>query len=66
MFGVLTLTWRNQIYLIAAPTESLAFLVEDANRPEEDFSREDAQFNRVGLDTRLNNRVLELRVRSGR
>lgn len=54
---------RPQIFLIAQPIDRPAFLVEDANRPDADFDKEDAQFNKVLLDTRLNNRVLDLRVR---
>ena len=53
-----------QLFLIAQPTDRPAFLVEDANRPDADFDKEDAQFNKVLLDTRLNNRVLDLRVRA--
>ncbi len=38
--------------------------MEDANRPETDVNAgEDVQYKRVLLDTRLNNRVIDLRVR---
>lgn len=37
--------------------------MEDANRPETEIeASEDVQYKRVGLDTRLNNRVVDLRV----
>jgi aspartyl-tRNA synthetase len=39
--------------------------MDDASRPEEDFERaerEGIQYNKVQLDTRLDNRVLDLRV----
>ncbi|KZV71308.1 aspartyl-tRNA synthetase [Peniophora sp. CONT] len=52
----------DKLFLIAQPTDRPAFLVEDANRPDADFEKEDAQFNKVLLDTRLNNRVLDLRT----
>ncbi|KAI0030665.1 aspartyl-tRNA synthetase [Vararia minispora EC-137] len=52
----------DRIYSIAQPVENPAFLIEDANRPEEEFDKEGAHFNRVLLDTRLNNRVLDLRT----
>ena len=43
----------------------LPFTVDDANRPEPpETEAEDVQFKRVLLDTRLNNRVVDLRVSS--
>lgn len=42
---------------------SLPFSLEDANRAEADYELEDAEFNRVHIETRLNGRVLDLRVR---
>ena len=42
----------------------LPFSLDDASRPDnEKDENPDAQFNRVLLDTRLNNRVVDLRVR---
>jgi aspartyl-tRNA synthetase len=42
----------------------LPFTIDDASRAEsEKEANPDAQFNRVLLDTRLNNRVVDLRVR---
>ena len=42
----------------------LAFSIDDASRAEsEKEANPDSQFNRVLLDTRLNNRVVDLRVR---
>lgn len=53
-----------QIFLISGLEGRLPFTVEDANRPEAEIeTSEDAQYKRVGLDTRLNNRVVDLRVR---
>lgn len=45
----------------------LPFSIDDASRAEtEKEETPDAQFNRVLLDTRLNNRVVDLRVRQFR
>ena len=42
----------------------LPFTVEDATRPEtETETTDDVQYKRVLLDTRLNNRIIDLRVR---
>lgn len=42
----------------------LPFSIDDASRADgEKDDNPDAQFNRVLLDTRLNNRVVDLRVR---
>ena len=46
----------------SVPTEDLPFLIEDASRPETAFENEEAQYVRVGQDTRLDNRVLDLRT----
>ncbi len=40
----------------------LPFSLDDASRPEAELEDTEAQFNKVHLDTRLNNRVLDLRV----
>jgi hypothetical protein len=39
----------------------LPFSLEDASRPEPEFT-EDSGFSKVNLDTRLNHRVIDLRV----
>ena len=45
----------------------LPFSIDDASRAEaEKEENPDAQFNRVLLDTRLNSRVVDLRVRQFR
>lgn len=55
------LVWK--IYLISGLDGRLPFTVEDAARPEvENESNEDVQYKRVLLDTRLNNRVIDLRT----
>ena len=40
----------------------LPFTVEDANRPETESDSAEVQIKRVLLETRLNNRVVDLRV----
>ena len=55
-------TW--QIHLESGLEGRLPFSIDDASRAEnEKDDNPDAQFNRVLLDTRLNNRVVDLRVR---
>ncbi|PPQ64383.1 hypothetical protein CVT26_002090 [Gymnopilus dilepis] len=56
----------SKIYLIATIDGRLPFSVEDANRPEtvEAKEAEGAQYNRVLLETRLNNRVVDLRTQT--
>lgn len=46
----------------SVPNEQLPFLIEDAARPESAFDAEDSQFVRVLQDTRLDNRVIDLRT----
>lgn len=41
----------------------MPFVFEDASRPESDYKREDATFSRVELNTRLQARAFDLRVR---
>ncbi|KAG7099271.1 hypothetical protein E1B28_001131 [Marasmius oreades] len=53
-----------QIHLISGVERRLPFTVDDANRPDADIDAEGAQFNRVLLDTRLNNRVIDLRTQT--
>ena len=43
---------------------TLPFTVEDANRPEKEVETSEQQLNRVLLDTRLNNRVVDLRTQT--
>lgn len=52
----------NKIYLIASVEGRLPFSIDDASRPDTDDA--EAQFNRVLLDTRLNNRVVDLRTQT--
>ncbi|TFK49883.1 aspartyl-tRNA synthetase, cytoplasmic [Heliocybe sulcata] len=52
----------EKLYLIAEPTSTLPFQVDDASRPLDAYKSEDAQFTRVGERTRLNHRVLDLRT----
>jgi aspartyl-tRNA synthetase len=53
-----------QIHLISGLDGRLPFSLDDASRPDtEKDEKLDTQFNRVLLDTRLNNRVVDLRVR---
>lgn len=53
----------SQLHVVAAPESRLPFSIEDASRPESEFEKEDTQFTKVLLDTRLNNRIIDLRVR---
>jgi aspartyl-tRNA synthetase len=53
---------KFQIYLISSPEGILPFNLADASRAESDFEKDDVQYNRVLLESRLNNRVLDLRV----
>jgi hypothetical protein len=61
---LLPLKVSRQIHLISGLDDRLPFSIDDASRPDgEKDENPDAQFNRVLLDTRLNNRVIDLRVR---
>ncbi|CAO3699642.1 hypothetical protein G6F70_006030 [Rhizopus microsporus] len=51
----------EKIYIVSDVQVRLAFSLDDASRAESAFE-EDAQLVRVNLDTRLNNRVLDLRT----
>jgi hypothetical protein len=54
----------GQIHLVSGLEGRLPFSIDDASRAEsEKEANPDSQFNRVLLDTRLNNRVVDLRVR---
>jgi hypothetical protein len=52
----------HQIWLIAGVEGRLPFSLEDASRSET-APEVEGQFSKVLLDTRLNNRVVDLRVR---
>ncbi|KAF7791906.1 hypothetical protein EIP86_002931 [Pleurotus ostreatoroseus] len=55
----------EKIYLISGLDGRLPFTVEDANRPETEIAAtEEVQYKRVLLDTRLNNRVVDLRTQT--
>lgn len=54
----------NTLYLISGVDGRLPFSVEDANRPEAELEAENSQYNRVLLETRLNNRVVDLRTQT--
>ncbi|GJJ09741.1 hypothetical protein Clacol_003965 [Clathrus columnatus] len=54
----------SQIHLEAAPQIRLPFSIEDASRPESELDKEDTQFTRVLLDTRLDNRIIDLRTQT--
>ena len=52
----------REIFCVSRSDPELPFLMEDASRPDSAFDAEDCQFVRVLQDTRLNNRVLDLRT----
>ena len=53
------------MFLVSGLDGRLPFTVEDANRPETEIaSSDDVQYKRVLLDTRLDNRIIDLRVRN--
>ncbi|KAH9946669.1 aspartate-tRNA ligase [Amylocystis lapponica] len=55
----------SQIHLISGLEGVLPFSVEDATRPETEIeTTEETQYKRVLLDTRLNNRVIDLRTQT--
>ena len=51
-----------KLHLVAGLDSRLPFTVEDATRPEMESDSAEVQYKRVLLETRLNNRVVELRV----
>lgn len=56
---------KYQIHSISETEERLPFSIEDATRGEEEIEKgekEGLQYNRVNLDTRLNNRIIDLRT----
>lgn len=54
----------TQVHLISSVEGRLPFSLDDASRPETDIEESGVQFNRVLLDTRLNNRVIDLRTQT--
>ncbi|KIM85253.1 hypothetical protein PILCRDRAFT_5591 [Piloderma croceum F 1598] len=54
----------DQIHLISGLDGRLPFSLEDASRGEAEYESPDFQFNKVLLDTRLNNRVVDLRTQT--
>ncbi|KAH7420532.1 hypothetical protein KP509_13G011400 [Ceratopteris richardii] len=55
----------RKVYCVSKARPVLPFNLEDASRSEKDFQKaeqEDLQYVRVNQDTRLNNRVLDLRT----
>ncbi|KAG0197307.1 aspartate--tRNA ligase dps1 [Mortierella sp. GBA30] len=52
----------SQLFVTSEAQGRLPFNLEDASRPETDFEREDAQFSKVNLHTRLESRVFDLRT----
>ncbi|KAH8988849.1 aspartyl-tRNA synthetase [Lactarius akahatsu] len=59
------LNFSRQIHLISGLDDRLPFTIDDASRPDgEKDENSDVQFNRVLLDTRLNNRVVDLRTQT--
>ncbi|KZO96030.1 aspartate-tRNA ligase [Calocera viscosa TUFC12733] len=56
-----------KLFVISSVETRLPFTMDDASRPEEEYERsekEGIQYNRVLLETRLNNRVLDLRTQT--
>ncbi|CAA7266487.1 unnamed protein product [Cyclocybe aegerita] len=54
----------SKIHLISGLDTRLPFSVEDANRPDTEVDTSEVQYNRVLLETRLNNRVVDLRTQT--
>ncbi|CAG8788518.1 14713_t:CDS:2, partial [Gigaspora rosea] len=52
----------RKFYIVHETIGRLPFSLEDASRCEEEINKEDAQFSRVTLDTRLNHRIVDLRT----
>ncbi|KAI9597328.1 hypothetical protein BDF19DRAFT_434721 [Syncephalis fuscata] len=53
------------LFVESEAVPQLPFSIEDASRPDAEYEKEDSQFSRVNLDTRLNNRVIDLRTITG-
>jgi aspartyl-tRNA synthetase len=54
----------TRLHLVSGIDGRLPFSLEDASRPETGNETADGQFNRVLLETRLNNRVVDLRTQT--
>ncbi|KAG6850505.1 hypothetical protein H0H93_012506 [Arthromyces matolae] len=54
----------KQIHLISGIDGRLPFSLDDASRPDAEIESSESQFNRVLIDTRLNNRVVDLRTQT--
>lgn len=54
----------SKIHLISGLSATLPFTIDDASRSEAELQAADAQFNKVLLDTRLNNRIIDLRTQT--
>ncbi|CAG8557355.1 10087_t:CDS:10, partial [Dentiscutata erythropus] len=52
----------RKLYVVHETLGRLPFSLEDASRCEEEINKEDTQFSRVTLETRLNNRIVDLRT----
>ncbi|KAG9287357.1 hypothetical protein G9A89_023729 [Geosiphon pyriformis] len=52
----------SKLYVISETVTRLPFTIEEATRPEDQLQKEDIQFNRITLETRLNNRIVDLRT----
>ncbi|CAG8489169.1 11578_t:CDS:10 [Scutellospora calospora] len=52
----------KKFYVVHETLGRLPFSLEDASRCEEEINKEDSQFSRVTLETRLNHRVVDLRT----
>ncbi|KAG5653060.1 hypothetical protein H0H81_002440 [Sphagnurus paluster] len=53
-----------EIHLVAGIDGRLPFSLEDASRADDEIETSETQLNRVLLDTRLNNRVVDLRTQT--
>ncbi|KIM48152.1 hypothetical protein M413DRAFT_223063 [Hebeloma cylindrosporum] len=54
----------EKIHLIAGLDSRLPFTVDGANRPETEGDSAEVQYKRVLLETRLNNRIIDLRTQT--
>ena len=54
----------EKFFSVSPSHAQLPILIEDASRSEAEIDASEGKFARVDLDTRLNNRVIELRVRT--
>ncbi|KAL1740154.1 hypothetical protein HDZ31DRAFT_68210 [Schizophyllum fasciatum] len=54
----------SKIHLISGLSATLPFTIDDASRSEAELQAADTQYNKVLLDTRLNNRIVDLRTQT--